>query len=353
MKFIIATGGTGGHLFPAIRVAEIMKSDGHDVLFFGSFERGIAQVSSSGFMYKELGARGLSGRSVIQMVLAIGPMIVAIVRAWKGIRQYKPDAVIGFGGYGAFPAVFVAVLLGVPALIHEQNVVPGRANRVLGKIVRKIAVSFRETETYFNGTKTVVTGYPCRILKRKLEREDVIRSFQLSEDRITILVFGGSQGSHTINTVFMETLPLIKEKMDVQVVHLSGPADYPDLLNRYNQSGIPFALYDFFDKMEEVYCAADCVVGRAGAGTVSELIYFNRPAVLIPYPYAQDHQKANIDMLCKHHNALCLEEKDLTPEKLSEAVCTVLAQKGLFTVQDDLTMADSARKISEAAYGII
>ena len=349
MKFVIATGGTGGHLFPALRVAEELKRQGHDILFLGSFRREQKQMHNSGFAFEDLGSKGFTTASFKEVFDSVAAMIIAIGKAIRSLGRSRPAAVIGFGGYGAFPTVLSAVFLGYPALIHEQNVVPGRANALLAKFVHKVAISFQKSSTYFNPKKIVLTGCPCHFPQKHLDRVALLEKFQLEEGKTTILVFGGSQGSQRINEAFMESSKALKERIDFQVIHISGAQGYRKLQDRYNQLGIPFALFEFLDKMEEAYYIADLVISRAGAATVSEIAHFRLPAILIPYPYAQGHQKENATLLCEIGAAELIEEKDVSTPKLIEATLKMLKTKIVREKFDQICFPNAASRLAQEA----
>jgi len=265
MKFVIATGGTGGHLFPSIQVAQELERLGHDIVFLGSFKQTSEQMQKIGFPYEDLNAQGLVlalRKEAFSSVIAI---IKALSKAFKLLKKIKPDVVLGFGGYGAFPVVFSAVLLKYPTIIHEQNVIPGRANALLSKFVKKIAISFAKSVKYFDPKKTVLTGCPCHFPVKNMNQTDVLEGFHLDQNKTTILITGGSQGSQRINEVFLKTVKFLKEKLDFQVIHVTGVQDYQKCRNQYDLLGIPFALFDFLDKMEEAYCVADLVISRSGS----------------------------------------------------------------------------------------
>lgn len=327
MKFIIATGGTGGHLFPALRVAQELKREGHDILFLGSFNQRQEQMRESGFAFEDLGSKGFKLAPLKEAFDAVIAMIKAICKAFRLLKKNHPDAVLGFGGYGAFPVVLSALFLRYPTLIHEQNVVPGRANAILAKFVKRIAISFEKSAKYFNPKKTILTGYPCDLPEENVDRAAILKGFQLEEGKITILVFGGSQGSRHINEVFVGTAKALKEKLDFQVIHVSGGQDYQRTRDQYSQMGIPFALFEFLDKMDDAYHVADLVISRSGAGTVSEIANFQLPAIFIPYPYARGHQRENASVLCEIKAAQLIEDKDLSVSRLVDAVLMILERR--------------------------
>ncbi len=326
MKFVIATGGSGGHLFPSIQVAKELNRQGHTIVFLGSFKHANDQIQRAGFVYEELNAVGLVLPPRKGFFSSIVAMVRAAVKAFRSLRKIKPDAVLGFGGYGAFPVVFSAVLLRYPTLIHEQNVVPGRANALLSKFVKRITISFAKSIKYFNPRKTVLTGCPCLFPSKDINRMEALKGFRLEQGKTTLLIFGGSQGSQQINEVAFEAIKFLKGKLDFQVIHITGKSGYHGLQSKYNQLGIPFALFEFLDKMEEAYCVADLVVSRSGAVTVSEIASFQLPAIFIPYPYAQAHQRENAAVLCETRLSRLIEDKDLSAPKLTEQILELLAQ---------------------------
>ena len=317
MKFIIATGGTGGHIFPALNVATELKREGHNVHFIGVFGDYKERIGKKGFEMDEIEAKGFSVEKFWPAVLG---MLKSLKMSFRLLRQYKPDGVVGFGGYASFPVVMAAFFLRIPTLIHEQNVMPGKANIVLSKFVNRIALSFEKSQKFFNSKKTIVTGYPCHINMKQINRTEVLSKFGLKQDYFTIIVFGGSLGSHRINLEFSNAVDLLQEKYSIQAIHCSGKIDYPFLSEEYKKKKIPYCLFEFLDGIESAYKVADLVISRAGAATISELARFKVPAILIPYPYAHEHQKENALVLQEAKVAYMLEEKDLSAQKLSEAI---------------------------------
>ena len=321
MKVVLATGGTGGHLLPALKLAEELKKDNNEIIFLGSFGKNVEQIKRSGFQIESVQARGLRFISFKDTMGSFFSNMKASFLALKLLKGIKPDVVCGFGGYGAFPVMVTAIFLRIPTLIHEQNVIPGRANAILAKFVRKVAVSFRPSIKHFKEAKTVLTGCPCHHLASKLNKDEVLKRFGLEGNRITILVFGGSQGSHRINEVFLKTAQTLKDHLNFQVIHISGENDYDKLKDGYSKLGIPYALFKYLEEMASAYSVVDLVISRAGAVTVTEIANFQLPAILIPYPYAQGgHQKENALMLSEAKLARVIEEKDLTSTKLQEEI---------------------------------
>ncbi len=355
---VIATGGSGGHLFPAIAVAEILRNDGYsEILFLGSFGIGLEKLEQKGFACHNLAARGLSFKNPIIAISSIISIMRAAVSSLFLLRKIKPQTVIGFGGYGAFPVVAAAIFLKYPTMIHEQNVLPGRANHLLANFVNKIAISFKQSEHYFNISKTVLTGCPSHITKKEVLRSETLKRFQLQDNKFTIFVFGGSQGSHRVNEIFLETAKILKQEIDFQVIHACGKKDYPQLKIEYEKSGINVALFDFLDKIDEAYAVSDLVISRAGAGTVTELAMCERPALLIPYPYAQAHQKENAAVLSAIKAAAIIDENDLSAEKLKEEIFKIknagILSKEVRQKLQTIYFPDAAKRIAREIVKLI
>ena len=327
MKILIATGGSGGHVFPALCVAQELKKNNHQIIFAGTSGAITKKIEENGFDLAVLSSKGVSFASVNSFFVSIFYMMKAMVQSFSLLKDLKPDVVVGFGGYGAFPVLLVSSLLRYPTLIHEQNVVPGRANRILSKVVRKIAISFEKSRKYFPLSKTALTGCPCRSEKKQLTKEELLKKFNLQNNRFTILVLGGSQGSHRINQEFLKVAPLLKKDLEFQVIHLTGGQDCDDLKKKYDDIDIPVSLFSFLDEIEEAYRITDLVVSRAGAVTIFEIALFGLQAILIPYPFAKGHQRENAKILCDTNVAKMIEEKDLSTEKLKGEILNMALDK--------------------------
>lgn len=319
MKIVLATGGTGGHIFPALQVALEFKKENHQIYFIGSFGDFSPRLKEHGFEIYDIPARGVSFRSPDAAWMSVCSMVKAITHSWRIMRNLKPDAVAGFGGYGAFPVISVGILLGIPSLIHEQNVYPGRANKMLARFVKKIAISFKETKQYLPPGKCVLTGCPCKKPKNYI-KEEVLKNFGLQQNKYTILVLGGSQGSHRINDLFKEAVPVIKSLLNFQVIHIAGRKDFDQLNSFYQTSGIDYFLTPFTDEIDKAYSVADLAISRAGAVSVTELATFNLPSILIPYPFAGAHQKQNALILEHAGLGSVFDEKDLSAELLKDSI---------------------------------
>jgi len=323
MRVLIATGASGGHIFPALELAQCLRDYNDEVILAGSFGRMKEWITDKGFYHHEVGAIGLSTNNFMSMLKASFFMIRSFFKSITILREAQPDVVIGFGSFGAFPLVLMASLFQVPTMIHEQNVVPGRANACLKKFVKKIAISFQESERYFPPPKTVLTGCPCRKREGIGNKSKIMEQFQLQEGNFTLLVLGGSQGSQRLNAVVMDAIGFLKDSFPLQVIHITGKKDAAKVKQEYKNQGITHHVCPFLKNIDEVYGIADVIVARAGAMTVTEIAYHVLPAILIPYPYARGHQKENASLLERRKTAVVIEEQDLSAQLLKEKIMDI------------------------------
>ncbi len=318
MRCVIAGGGTGGHLFPGMAVAEafVEREKGNEVLFIGT-ERGIeARVLPGGkFPLKMIQARPIKGRSLTGKLKALWSLPMAVSEALTILKEFQPQMVLGVGGYASGPALLAASLLGMKRAIHEQNVIPGMTNRILKRFSQKIFVSFEETKRYFPEKKTVVTGNPIRkeILKGRERKKG---------DRFTLLIFGGSAGAHRINLSMMEALASLNEiKSSLKVIHQTGKDDLDFVSKGYEEKEFDALVRPFIEEMAMTYQMADLVVCRAGASTVAELAVCGKAAILIPYPFAaHNHQWINAQKLVERGAAKMIEDGNLNGPLLAKTI---------------------------------
>jgi len=237
---------------------------------------------------------------------------------------------VGFGSIVSIPVVLSAWLLRIKTVIHEQNVIPGRANKLLAPFVDSIAVSFDESRKYFRrfSGKLIVSGNPLRPGLRKRDKESALDYFGFTSEKLTLLVTGGSQGSFSINRLFLDALSRFDNLSDIQVIHISGAKELQDVSDFYKHKEITAKVYGFLREMDFAYSASDLVVSRAGATTISEIIFFALPALLIPYPYAAKHQSANASVLGRTGGACVVEEDMLTEEALYQRLLEMVRQRG-------------------------
>jgi UDP-N-acetylglucosamine--N-acetylmuramyl-(pentapeptide) pyrophosphoryl-undecaprenol N-acetylglucosamine transferase len=316
---MLTGGGTGGHLFPAIATAEALCSrlPGSEVLFVGTKRKmDKASLEQYGFATRSIHSKGLKGKNIFSFIQGVLVLPISCLEAIFHILRFRPHLVVGVGGYVTGPVVAAAKLLGKPTLIHEQNSIPGLANRKLGSLVSKICLSLPGSEKCFPEEKTVLTGNPVR--KELLELAG--KNVEKTGPKLTLLVLGGSLGAHRVNELVNGAFALgIPELRNIKVIHQTGPQDADAVKMEYTRSNIDATVAPFFTDMAAIYSEADLLVSRAGATTLAELSVLGKPAILIPYPYAADnHQEKNAEFYVQGGGARMFIEKDLTTETLAE-----------------------------------
>lgn len=315
IRLMLTGGGTGGHLFPAIATAEALckQLPGSEVLFVGTKRKmDKKSLEQYGFAAKSIHSKGLKGKSFFALLQALAVLPLSCVEAMIHILRFQPDLVLGVGGYVTGPVVLAAKLLGRPTIIHEQNSIPGLANRKLGALATKICLSLPGSGSCFAKEKTVLTGNPVREAILHLAKEGK----KEKKKKQTLLVLGGSLGAHRVNELVSEAFTS-PELAHIRVIHQTGPADAALVKAAYERHNIEATVAPFFDDMAAAYREADLLVSRAGATTLAELSVLGKPALLIPYPYAADnHQEKNADYYVQGGGALLCIEKELTAEQL-------------------------------------
>jgi UDP-N-acetylglucosamine--N-acetylmuramyl-(pentapeptide) pyrophosphoryl-undecaprenol N-acetylglucosamine transferase len=332
MRLIVTGGGTGGHLFPGISLAQAMMGayPGCEVLFIGT-ERKVDRtaLSSLGFETMAIKSQGIKGKSIIAILKALLLQPIALWEAARIIRKFKPDLVFGVGGYVTGPVILAARLLGITTCIHEQNSIPGLANKLLGYIANRIFVSLPGSEKYFPANKTILSGNPVRSNIIKASRDAGIVP---NQDSATLLILGGSQGARRLNSLMLEAAAECLSKLSPPplIIHQTGGHDEDHVQNKYSELGLKARVKAFYTDMAEIYSQADLIISRAGATTLAELTVFNKPAILIPFPYAADnHQEINGQYLVEAGAALMFRQADLTGKKLGMEIKRLLEDKKL------------------------
>ena len=311
MRAIIAGGGTGGHVIPGLAIArELQKRYGAEVMFIGT-ARGLENrlVPPAGFPLKLVQVGALKNVSFATRCKTVFDLPRAVLAASSTISEFKPDIVIGVGGYASGPAMLAAVVRRVPTLAFEPNVVPGLANRAIAKFVTAAAVHFPETARYFRNAR--ITGVPVR------PEFFAIPANAESRQRV-LLITGGSQGAHAINRAAMQMMPLLRHEFrNLHVIHQTGAKDLDEVRATYERATISAEVSAFFDDMPSAFARAHLILCRSGASTVAEVTAAGRAALFVPFPQAaDDHQLRNAQALAQKGAAVVLEQKDLTPERL-------------------------------------
>jgi UDP-N-acetylglucosamine--N-acetylmuramyl-(pentapeptide) pyrophosphoryl-undecaprenol N-acetylglucosamine transferase len=318
MRAILAGGGTGGHVIPALAISnELKKSYGAEVLFIGT-PRGMENrlVPAAGFPLQLVRVGALKNVSLVTRLKTAFDLPRAIWDAGRMLNEFAPAVVIGVGGYASGPAMLAAVVKHIPTLAFEPNVVPGFANRMVARFVSAAAVHFGETAKYFRHAE--VTGVPVRHA-----------FFEIAPKNggvPTLLVFGGSQGAHAINEAMIRCLPVLRrEAPGIHIIHQTGERDYNDALAAYQRLDESAEVYKFIDDMPSAFARADLVVCRSGASTVAEITAAAKPAVFVPFPYAaDDHQRVNAEALARAGAAVVVEESKLEGVWLAETIAALL-----------------------------
>lgn len=338
MRVIIAGGGTGGHVFPAISIAEeiLRRKSGSEVMFVGT-EQGIEKriLPEKGYRVEFIKSRGIVGKSFSQKVMAVVSILGATLSSLRIIRDFRPDVVIGVGGYASGPTLLCASISSIPTAVCEQNSVPGLANRILSRFVDRIFLTFEESKEHLPAEKTVLTGNPIR---RDLARGAAEKKPRQSSRR-NVFVLGGSQGARKLNETVPQSLAKLATRADV--THQTGEAHVESVREAYHELGISAEVFGFTDDMSRIYERTDLVICRAGSGTLSEITAFGIPSILIPLASStHDHQLKNARILESNAAAVVVEEKELSVESLCAVIEKTLEQDTL------ARMAENSKKLA-------
>ena len=350
IAIIVAGGGTGGHLFPAISVVkEVEKRVEHcRVLFIvGRQARGAEIISRSGYQLETVDVEGMKGRGWKKRLSVLSRLPKSVSQSLGHIRRFGPDVVFGVGGYSAGPVCIAARLKGIPTAIHEQNAIPGVTNRMLAMIVDKVFVSFDKTRGLLKRPGAIVTGTPIR-------QELIVDmdAHKPRDGRFTVLVMGGSQGAKAINRAFADALYLLKSKgQNIDVIHQTGQADYHRTLEDYKAKGLEGQVVPFIEDMAQAYSRAHLVICRAGASTIFELAMLRKPAIVIPYPFAANrHQDFNARALADTGGAVVVFERDMDGNRLAGLIERAMKDKDFLQYTEavsDLARPNAAADIAD------
>ena len=327
MNAVIACGGTGGHLFPGLAVAEVLRERGHEVLLFVSEKEidSLALSSRAEFRFEKLPTIGLPSPFSPAILRFTQRFNESLSRCRQIYRTFNPSVVLGMGGFTSTAPILAGRMRRIPTFIHESNAIPGKANRLTARIARAVLLGFQECAPFFPRVRTEVTGTPIRAGLQRIERAIARRKLGLQENLPTLLVMGGSQGASGINQAIIKSLPAL-HGVPFQAIHLSGAKDERLVADNYQREGIPAYVAAFHHAMEDAYSAADLAIARSGAASLSELAAFSLPSILIPFPYAaDDHQTRNAEIFSRHEAALVLREADLAGDALARKIREMIA----------------------------
>lgn len=347
LRIIISGGGTGGHIFPAVSIANAIRAKYPEakILFVGALGRmEMQRVPAAGYEIVGLPISGFNRKNMLKNVVVLYRIWKSQQMAKKIIRKFNPMAAVGVGGYASGPMLNQCTKMGIPCLIQEQNSYAGVTNKILSKKVDRICVAYDGMERFFPADKIVKTGNPVRqaLLDTKLTKAEAFKSFGLSEDKKTILIVGGSLGARTVNESVLQNLDMIKES-GVQFIWQTGKYYNASIMAELKQRGTVPSLHvtDFISDMGAAYKAADLVISRAGASSISEFCLIGKPVILVPSPnVAEDHQTKNAMALVNKNAALYVKDADAPAEVVKLA---------LQTVKDDARLKELSENILKLA----
>ena len=351
MQVLIAGGGTGGHLYPGLAVAEeLMRRDPSCTVSFVGTVRGLETrvVPAHGYPLDHIRSAGLKGKSLSALVRGLSLLPLSALDAWRVLSRRRPDVVVGVGGYSSGPVLLLAALRGIPTLLMEQNTAPGFTNRRLARWVRAAAVSYADTLPYFPGTG-FVTGNPVR---REFRRgAEVAPDAVATAGPMRVLIMGGSQGARAINDAVVAAAPRFAAEV-LSITHQTGERDLARVREGYAAAGVTATVAAFFHDMDARMRACDLVVARAGASTLAELTVLGRGSVLVPLPTAaDDHQRKNARVLAEAGAAEVIDERDLTGERLAQVLTDLLADRArrarMAAAARALGKPDAAARVAE------
>ena len=346
MNVVIACGGTGGHLFPGLAVAEKLRERGHQVLIFIS-EKEIDALAVRNhrelFRFEKLPSVGMPRIFSPAMVGFMRGFGASLAQCRRYYRDFRPQAVLGMGGFTSTGPMLAGCLARIPTFVHESNAIPGKANRLNARLAKVVLLGFGVCARYFPNKHCEITGTPIRAdLAQTLGKAEACEAFGFpsESERKTLLVMGGSQGAHGINQAVLRALPAWRGSF--QIIHLTGRDDEAGVSTAYREAGISAYVAAFHHRMQEAYAAADLAISRSGAASLSELAYFGVPSLLIPYPFAaEDHQTFNADIFTRAGAAVSLRENEVGGDLLAKQVTEIMRTPG--TLQG---MSEAARRLA-------
>ncbi len=345
VRIVIAGGGTGGHLYPAIALAEEFERQSDAQILFIGTSYGLESKVLPGLPYKfkTIWMRGLHRNRIASNILFPARLMVSLIQCTAILMKFRPDAVVGTGGYVSAPALMIAMLLGIPTAIQEQNSFPGLVNRLLGNRVNQLHLTFEESSKHFAGQKQIrISGNPVRGKLNEVSREDGLAKFELSAGRVTLFVFGGSQGARAINDAVQASLQRLMKIENLQLLWATGAPDWQKIEAACREVGQRVSCHAYIDDMASAYAAADFVLCRAGATTLAEIAICGLPALLVPLPTAAaGHQDFNAKSVESAGAAVLLPQKELNEDKIVEII-----EEWVSSPEKRASMSAAARKLA-------
>jgi len=361
MRIVFSGGGTGGHVYPAIAIADAVKElkPEAEILFVGAIGKlEMEKVPQAGYNIEGLNISGFHRKFTLRNLSFPYKLITSLWKARSILRRFKPDLAIGVGGFASGPTLEMASRMGIPCLIQEQNSYPGKTNQLLARKVQKICVAYDNMEKYFPEAKLVKTGNPIRkVFFENLDKEQSKRNYKLEQNKKTVLLFGGSLGAKSLNVAVAKSYEILKSRSDIQLIWQAGRLYY-DTFRESETALLPHVkILPYLEKMEEAYSAADIVISRAGAITISELAAIGKAAILVPSPnVAEDHQTMNAKALTSIGAAELVEDKRINEDLFQEAlelIDNTDKVKLLETKIKSLGIIDADKRIAEEAMSMV
>ncbi len=362
-RIIISGGGTGGHVFPALSIANELKSrdSGHNILFVGASGRMEMQaIPAAGYRIIGLPVRGFNRKNLISNLYVILRIFQSVSKARQIIKEFKPDVAVGVGGYASGPVLRVAGKKGIPTLLQEQNSYAGVTNRMLAKKAKTICVAYPGMEKYFPSDKIILTGNPVRkeIIGIKSKSSACLKYFNIKPGKKVLLIVGGSLGAATINQSVRDNISLLSENRDLEVIWQTGRIYYDDAKSFLDERDcLNIKIFDFIERMDLAYAVADVIISRAGAGTISELCLVGKPVILVPSPnVAEDHQTKNAMALVSRNAGMMVSDHEAA-ETLMRAAIDLLnnsnRMKQLAINIKKMAIPDSSERIVDEIYKLM
>ncbi len=352
MNVAIAGGGTGGHLFPALAVAEVLRERGDEALVFISEKEvdALATRDHTDLRFEKLPGIGLPRLFSPAMLTFAWRFNQSLAPCRAIYREFRPDVVLGMGGFTSTAPILAGRLRGIPTFVHESNAIPGKANRLNARLVTAVLLGFEECARHFPKARCEVTGTPIRrSLAERMPRAEAAAHFGLDAEKRTLLVMGGSQGAHGINEALAKAAGALSE-LGLQVIHLTGSQDDQLMTDNYRRAGVRAHVAPFCHRMDAAYAASDAAIARSGAASLTELSHFGLPSLLIPFPHAtENHQALNAEIFVRAGAARVLDQAATTGESLAAELRAMLDDPAQFQAMQERARAlaprDAARRV--------
>lgn len=348
MNIIVSGGGTGGHIYPAISlIEELKKRDKNNKILYVGTKNGLESsiVPQLGIDFKTIHVRGIPRKININSFKALKELFIGLREASKILKEFKPDLVIGTGGYVSGPILYKATKTKAKVAFHEQNSYPGITNRILSRYVNKYFVTFKESIKFFkNQDKAILTGNPIRNRFSNIEekKKEAIKKYELSENKKVVFVFGGSNGSEILNKAVLEMSDEIANQNDFEVILATGKTNYDELKDSLNSEHKNLHLYPYIDDIDKAYAVSDLIVTSSGAITLAELSFLGKASILVPKSYTtENHQEHNARAFEKNGASKVILEKDLNANSLYEMITSILKDENTLK-----NLSDNAKKMS-------